>query len=958
MFKWRILLCILTAFINLCLTFHTACAADDPDIPWMEMESEHFIIHYPASRDVFARRALSIAEEAHETLVPLLEWTPRIKTHLTITDNLDVANGWARVTPENEIRLYAYPPEISSELGDYDDWMRQLIYHEYTHILHLDNSSTFHHVIDAIIGPFAKVNLTAPTWYTEGLAVYYETLTSDSGRLRNAIYNTIVRNAALEGVIPTIDKMSAGLVSWPGGSGYYIYGSHLIQYLAETYGREKLSLWNKNYGKSLAPYAINRAAIKTWHKSWDELYSEWLNYEKNKAFAELSDAITENALTQHHSLVKPHRHRRPQYRPLHNEISYVKNNGYNVKTITLRHLDTGSEQDLVKCWGDCEHHWSDDGKWLYFRHSTVQNGYRQTEVLYKYQVENDETTRLELPERVRSFSIDHDTLYWIVQSYEQSFIYRQKQDQEYELIYKSRPFEQIEDIHVKNDQILVSVFDIQKRQFDIELMQFSPATETTGAQVIREKITNDKSPDMSPFFCNDDKICYLSTRNGNLNLWVYDNHTKQSARLTHLIDGMLDPTQSPNGDIYYTQYTTSGTTISVIHQKDIGLYPSQPDSRQETREYPELKDVSIHEPQHHLAWEWLFPNRWLPRFASDNALGYQFGISLANDDKIDHNSYLINLDYLPSKKNVNFELSYRWTGYLWTIGLDFNISQNVTSYYNTQKLVSLDYQSLTAEISAARTWNLRMDSHTFQLIYQFEYSETEDPYSWSHRDPVPNPVRLPSLGWGNSVIFNYTWSNRQQAEKAIVPNSGYTIITGLDLEIPWLGADYYAVTGYFMWWGAWTMPWLNTHVLSANVITAASWSENENRMPFSVSSNQGFVFNTSGQDSKLHGYPSGIVYGKYYLYGNLDYSCIIWEPSITYKTFPIGLDRIGATVFFDWANAWSDDFHFKDSKFDLGGKLHLDLILGYTLAVRVSLGYAWAGAEHGGHEVFFYWTML
>ena len=84
-----------------------------------------------------------------------------------MTDNFDEANGWARVIPCNEIQIYAYPPEPDSELWGYEDWLRQLIVHELTHILHNDTSnSSLHKVLNVIFGKFARSNATAPRWYT------------------------------------------------------------------------------------------------------------------------------------------------------------------------------------------------------------------------------------------------------------------------------------------------------------------------------------------------------------------------------------------------------------------------------------------------------------------------------------------------------------------------------------------------------------------------------------------------------------------------------------------------------------------------------------------------------------------------------------------------------------------------------------------------------------------------
>ena len=110
----------------------------DPSLDWKSIESAHFVIHYPSVLEVFARYSLEQAELAHRDLSGLLDWVPEFKTHITVSDFQDSANGWATILPTNQMHLYAYPPAGFGELGDYDDWIRLLVYHEYTHILHMD----------------------------------------------------------------------------------------------------------------------------------------------------------------------------------------------------------------------------------------------------------------------------------------------------------------------------------------------------------------------------------------------------------------------------------------------------------------------------------------------------------------------------------------------------------------------------------------------------------------------------------------------------------------------------------------------------------------------------------------------------------------------------------------------------------------------------------------------------
>ena len=68
------------------------------------------------------------------------KWEPKQKTHLVLVDAMDEANGMASPIPYNQIVLFLTQPVGEPGFGTtpYDDWMRLVITHEYTHVLQLD----------------------------------------------------------------------------------------------------------------------------------------------------------------------------------------------------------------------------------------------------------------------------------------------------------------------------------------------------------------------------------------------------------------------------------------------------------------------------------------------------------------------------------------------------------------------------------------------------------------------------------------------------------------------------------------------------------------------------------------------------------------------------------------------------------------------------------------------------
>ena len=69
-----------------------------------------------------------------------------------LSDESDEANGVASARPYNSVRLLVSAPDDMSPLADYDDWYDELVTHEYTHVLHLDNAAGVPAILNAIFG--------------------------------------------------------------------------------------------------------------------------------------------------------------------------------------------------------------------------------------------------------------------------------------------------------------------------------------------------------------------------------------------------------------------------------------------------------------------------------------------------------------------------------------------------------------------------------------------------------------------------------------------------------------------------------------------------------------------------------------------------------------------------------------------------------------------------------------
>src|SRR3954454_8141097 len=260
--------------------------AGDPYLDWYTVKSPHFRVHYAAGLEDIAQRTTSSAEAVYRRLVPQLGWDPTQVTEIVVTDDTDSANGSANVVPYNTVRVFASAPDDMSPLGDYDNWINELVTHEYTHILQIDNTSGLPAVGNAILGKTYAPNQAQPRWILEGLAVVMETEHTSGGRLRSSQFDMFLRADVLEGRLARLDEMSNPGRRWPGGNLWYLYGAKFIGWIVDTYGPDTYAAVATDYGASIIPWGINRAIRRVTGRTYEQLYVGWQAYLEKKYAAQ------------------------------------------------------------------------------------------------------------------------------------------------------------------------------------------------------------------------------------------------------------------------------------------------------------------------------------------------------------------------------------------------------------------------------------------------------------------------------------------------------------------------------------------------------------------------------------------------------------------------------------------------------------------------------------------------
>ncbi len=349
-------------------------AAQDvpPDEPWRTLETPHFRVTFPAPLEPLARRAGALAEDARARLEPLLADAPRSTVELVLTDHADIANGFAEIAPYPRIVVFARPPIDGFALSHFDDWLELVVTHELAHIHHLELSGVPGRVLRSVFGrvpaqwPFFP-SYGAPQWTLEGLATWYETRMTGTGRVEGTYLDMMLRAAALEDRFEPLDRASGRSPAWPGGQRAYAYGSLFFEWLLARHGEARMVRFVDAVAGQWVPYRLNAAARSAFGVSFDDAWSQW-RAERRAGARALADTVagreprarleplTEGARLALHGRVGPG-----------GTLVYARNDGRSDSHLRFRPLDGGAAADAgggvrrVRTNGVASVDWTPDG---------------------------------------------------------------------------------------------------------------------------------------------------------------------------------------------------------------------------------------------------------------------------------------------------------------------------------------------------------------------------------------------------------------------------------------------------------------------------------------------------------------------------------------------------------------------------------------------------------------------
>ena len=342
------------AGIKIVLTVIALCTASAsaqriaPDESWRTLDTEHFRITFPAHLEDMGRRAAERAEWVHTRLSEQFTAAPRGIIDLVLTDHIDVSNGFASPLPSNRIVIYARPPIDSFGLAYFNDWLENLIAHELTHIFHIDRPGrySFFRKLFGRVPVFPA--LTTPLWNIEGIAIWYESALTGTGRVHGTFHKMVLRTAALEGRFESIGQAGGNSPQWPGGTRAYAYGSLFFEHLIQKYGHDRMVAFVEAVENQWIPYRLDAAGRSAFGVTLTNEWKAWADTQRTAA-AELDTHLAKfGAITEPEALTRGARYAyHPKVSPDGKTLYYIRSDGRSDARLVPAKLDGGGESTVA-----------------------------------------------------------------------------------------------------------------------------------------------------------------------------------------------------------------------------------------------------------------------------------------------------------------------------------------------------------------------------------------------------------------------------------------------------------------------------------------------------------------------------------------------------------------------------------------------------------------------------------
>jgi dipeptidyl aminopeptidase/acylaminoacyl peptidase len=941
--------------LGLCALVTSAHAATmDPKIKWFTIKTPHFKVHFPENNEATARQVAAYAEEAYETVGAKFKWHPKGKTNVVVTDHHDEANGLASVLPYKYMNIRVTSPDPDQSLHLYDNWLRTLVMHEYTHIIHLSQYGGVVTPLRYLMGSTISMNGSTPGWVREGIATVQETQHTDGGRGRSAYSDMILRAAILQNQFPAIDQVSGPGWAWPGSEGQYIYGVKFLQYLRDKYGEDKLMEFSERMSKTIMPFSVNMQAKRVWKKSFYTLWKEWQASLKPQV-KQVADDLMAKGLTELVPVTKLGKDTTitaVAYSPDGAHVAYAMSSPHENATIKLLNLETGKHETLVKKFVATQLSFSPDSAGLYFSATSLHKRYYLFRDLFYVDLATKKRIKVTGGLRAQDPDMGPDGKSVVMSTNsdgtKQLVVFDTETRKLITLPINAPQYTHYAHPRWSPDGKMIAVSVWREGSRDIYIYD-------AKGKVLRQ-LTDDDAIDSEVAWSKDSKSIYFSSdRSGVSNIYMADVKTGAMRQLSNVLTGVFSPTLAPDGSRMVVKYYTGKgyELMSMAMPNNKNLPPviketvtRAPASDGAADVLPEVAPITDPQKKYTpFGNAFLLPHYISPFFTTLDD-GVLFGIITGSSDPLNRHSWQAGANYRTDTQHVGYSASYsysRWRPQFSLSYTDYSVTLGPLTFVTGGVASTKNIYEARRRAAATVAYPLT-NKQSVALMYGFEHRESiSRPALTTAEDSLLNFGRFA----GPSLF--YVYSDTETTKAAISTERGQRVRALLTLNekvFGTLGDNVQRIFSgdlrkYF------SMPWLH-HVVAFRTAGGIAFGQQLVQGTFTLGGSLGEGALSAGGESMfyfpLRGLPGPTFSRSRALLFSTEYRMPLIYAQRGLGTLPVFLNDLNLAFFADYGNAWNKNEGLGSTGFNnfmlgTGAELRADFVLGHGLPVTGRLGW-------------------